>query len=445
MGILDDILAFYNNMHISAIVIIGFIILIFLITFVFIIMLRIRYGGLIRDFRRQTAKSRGAPAAADGEPSGAPVFDRFSAPRFRSRLLRDVVSGYESAWRLYKGAEVNTQALIEDQFNQKMKAGLLQENCARHSVSVMIVLGLLGTFIGLTISVQSLVLLFKGYDVTELLSSVESGLLSALAGMSTAFTTSLFGIGCSVIITVMNVFINPARYREDLMTGIEEYLDNTVAARLGAAAGDGYGQMENALRGTFIEFGERIAERYDRSLTALHDDIRGIEDANNNLRNTIAQMDVCFVRIADALKSSTRHVEENYSALASLSSRFDEISAGFDLVRKENAGHSEKLVKSVTDAANAIGALTDDLRGEAQRRLDNFNTYNGAIDQMARSAEMIRDAVAAIPDQMYAYSEASKLGGLSGSGGFGGRAAAGDQPPKYAEPAPEAEGGWTIT
>ena len=424
MGILESALTFVSSMHISAIIIISIILLIFFLSFIFNLVLRAGYSKLRRDFEKQSASGRNAlsdtrgalsngrgaasgPGALDGLP---PIFDRFSEPRFRSALLRSIVSDYEGTWTSQKGAEVNTQAIIENNFNSRMKLALLQESCARHSVSVMIVLGLLGTFIGLTISVQSLVLLFQGYDVTELLTSVEAGLLSALSGMSTAFTTSLFGIACSVIITIINVFINPGQAREHLMVGIEEYLDNTVSARLRAAAGDGYEKMNEALRNTFIDFGERIAERFDRALTTMRDDVRGIEEVNNNLRNTIEHMDVSFVRIADALKASTRHIDDNYQALAALSTQFREVSDGFDNVRKENAAHSENLVNSVNEAAQAISGLTGDLRGEAQRRLDNFTAYEEAISRMAASAELIRSAVAAIPDQMYAYSEASKIG-----------------------------------
>ena len=408
MDIFRSVLTFAGSMHISAIIIISVILFIFFLTFLFNLILRSLYANLKRDFERQSAQVRGMIATA-GNPEAASLNDRFSEPRFRAPLLRSIVSEFEAAWNAQKGVEINTPAIIERNFNTRMKAAIIEENCARHSVSVMIVLGLLGTFIGLTISVQSLVLLFRGYDVTELLSSVEAGLLSSLTGMSAAFTTSLFGIACSVVITIMNVFMNPGQTRENLMIAIEEFLDNTVSARLRAAAGDGYEKMNEALRSTFIDFGERIAERFDRTLITMRDDVRGIEEVNNNLRNTIVNMDVSFVRIADAIKASTRHIDDNYQALSALSSRFQEVSAGFDAVLAENAAYSENLIKSVTEAAQSINNLTGDLRGEAQRRLDNFIAYDAAISQMAKSAELIRGAVAAIPEQMYAYAESAKI------------------------------------
>jgi len=438
MGLLNGVLTFIGSMHISAIIIISIILFIFFLSVIFIFLLRIKYGRLKRELDRQAAAGRSAllslernaapsrrgaraPLERDDFPDiGEPqAMDRFSEPRFRSPILKGVVAEYEAAWRSLngasqngisqRGAEVNTQAVIENYFNTSAKGGSIQEGFTRHSVSVMIVIGLLGTFIGLTISVQSLVLLFRGYDVTELLSSVESGLLSALAGMSTAFTTSLFGIACSVIVTIINIFINPAQSRENLMIGIEEFLDNTVSARLGVVKNDEFELMNNALRSTFVEFGERIAERFDRTLVTMREDVRGIEEVNNNLRNTIEQMDVSFYRIADALKASTRHVDDNYQSLAALSARFKEMGEEFEESRREGVLHSENLVKSVSDAAAAINGLAGDLRGETQRRLDNFATYDAAIGQMLRSAELIRDAVAVIPEQMYAYTEANRI------------------------------------
>ena len=401
MGIIDGITAFIGSMHISAIIIISIILTVFFLSLAFHIILRIRYGALNREITRVSSIGRGSLA-------GGTEADRFSAPRSRSPILRGVVSEFESAWAARRGVEVNTQAVIENYFNHRMKAARICEGFARHSVSVMIVIGLLGTFIGLTISVQSLVLLFRGYDVTELLSSVESGLLSALAGMSTAFTTSLFGIACSVIITVIGVFISPGQSRESLLVSVEEYLDNTLSARLSAAEGDGSRQMNDALRSTFIEFGERIAERFDRSLTTMREDVRGIEEVNNNLRNTIERMDVSFMRVADTIKASTRHIDDNYRAVANLSEHVDETRDEIARISKENISYTDYLVKSVAEAAQAVGELTADLRGEAQRRLDNFESYDAAISQMVKSVELIRDAVAVIPEQMYAYTEASK-------------------------------------
>jgi len=442
MGVLNNIINFIGSMHISALIIISIILSIFTVALVFILILRVKYSQLRRELDRHAASARKAIRAAD-DVSG----DRIPEPRFRNPILRGVMSEYEAALSARDGAEVNTQAVIENFFNTRAKAVNIQEGFTRHSVSVMIVIGLLGTFIGLTISVQSLILLFRGYDVTELLSSVESGLLSALAGMSTAFTTSLFGIACSVVITIFNIFISPGQAREDLMVALEDYLDNTAPARYRAGRGDGYDKLDGLLRNTFIDFGERIADRFDRSLLMIRDDVRGIEEVNNNLRNTIGQLDVSFTRIADAIKASTRHIDENYQSLANLSDRFMEMNEELANVRKENAFYSKSLVGGVSDAAQAITSLTADLRGEAQQRLDNFQTYNNVIMQMSNSAELIRTAVAAIPDQMYAYTEGLKLpqrgmgaGGAGGVGaGAGGTAYAGaGYPVNNAAPAADA-------
>ncbi|MDR3121045.1 MAG: hypothetical protein LBU58_06905 [Clostridiales bacterium] len=419
MDLLNQFLAFVGGMHLSALIIIGLIVVIFLVAIIFSVTSRGMYAKLQKDLDRLVASGRAAvstlaPAAA--VPANAPATaddaarpdrpDRFSEPRTKDPLLRGIISDYESAWAGQDGGAVNTQAIIENRFNGKMKSWLLREQFTQHSVSIMIVLGLLGTFIGLTISVQSLVLLFRESDVTELLQSVESGLLSALAGMSTAFTTSLFGIACSVVVTFFNVFFNVGQARERVMTAIEEYLDNTAAARLRVYSGSAYEAMDGALRRTFIEFGEKIAERFDRSLQTFHGDIRGVEDANNNLRNTIEMMDACFVRVADAVKASTRHIEDNYQVLSGLSDGLAATRDAYEAGRRESAAHADRLAKSVADASDAICGLTADLRGEAQKRLDDFANYDAAISRMARSAELIRDAVAAIPEQMLAYSEA---------------------------------------
>ena len=370
-----------GNLHISAKIIISAIVLIFFISLIFIILLKAKYAKLQKDIDSNAHEST-----------------------FNSMLLNEITEDFKAAW-VGQTNEVNTQAIIENHFNRRLKMMQVGERLIKNTVSIMIVLGLLGTFIGLFLSVQSLVLLFQEHSASELLQSVESGLVAALVGMSTAFSTSLVGIAGSVILTFLNVLMSVEQSKEKLMVSIEEYLDNVVSKTMLSRTGNEYEALNNVLRQTFIEFGEKIAERFDKSLLAMHDDVRNIAEVNEHLRNTIEIMDVCFIKITDAIKASTQQIDENFQVVNGLTGTLNEMHHAMNAERKVSMEHAVHMTDKVADAADLMKELTERMRRETEHRNSSAETYNASLERMADCAKRIQDAVGAIPEQMFVYSE----------------------------------------
>ena len=91
-----------------------------------------------------------------------------------------------------------------------------------------------GTFVGLTAAVAELSGLFIEMDISALMENAGiqtliRKLIGSLEGMSVAFVTSLVGVGCSIILTILLTIFSAEEARENLMVQIEEYLDNVVA------------------------------------------------------------------------------------------------------------------------------------------------------------------------------------------------------------------------
>jgi methyl-accepting chemotaxis protein len=328
----------------AAVFIIACILFIFLCSIAFQIILRIKFGAILHDLDKN-----GAVGQIDVWMSDEIGFER--------RILSDIVNEYRRACTDQQG-DVNTQAIIEDHFNRDLKWSLTAERFVKHSVSMMIVLGLLGTFLGLTNSVQSLVSLFRDNDATVILQSVESGLLSALSGMSTAFSTSLFGIAGSVIITFINVLLNVESLKERVMVSIEKYLDNDVSKTVFRGPAAEYGNLNNILKETFIDFGINIADRFDKSLVTMSEDIRNIEEINNNLRNTIAIMDVTFSKLAEVMKSSSKIIDVNHKQIGEVSGMIGDAKTEFSFNSQKILSESGKLVHEVRGAISAVTELT---------------------------------------------------------------------------------------
>jgi len=98
---------------------------------------------------------------------------------------------------------------------------------SRYLISLLIFLGLLGTFWGLlgTITAVGNVIVnlsVGGGDFNKIFSELQAGLLEPLKSMGTAFSSSLFGLGGSLILGFLDIQAGHAQNR--FYDGLEEWL-----------------------------------------------------------------------------------------------------------------------------------------------------------------------------------------------------------------------------
>ena len=109
---------------------------------------------------------------------------------------------------------------------------------SRYLTSLLVFLGLLGTFYGLLQTVGSVAGVIQSLDVTSgdtanLFSNLRDGLEAPLGGMSTAFSSSLFGLAGSLILGFLDLQTGQAQNAfytdlEDWMSSMTE-LDHPIA------------------------------------------------------------------------------------------------------------------------------------------------------------------------------------------------------------------------
>ncbi len=117
-----------------------------------------------------------------------------------------------------------------------------QRESVRYVTNTLIFLGLLGTFWGLILTVGGFADLIGNLDFQDetVLTTMQMGLARPLAGMATAFTSSLLGLGSSLIVGFLGLQVQLAQngiYRsvEDLLSTRTQVMDADNAAALGAA------------------------------------------------------------------------------------------------------------------------------------------------------------------------------------------------------------------
>jgi biopolymer transport protein ExbB/TolQ len=111
---------------------------------------------------------------------------------------------------------------------------------SRYLISLLIFLGLLGTFWGLlgTISAVGQVIVnlqIESGDFNTIFRDLQAGLLQPLEGMGTAFSSSLFGLGGSLVLGFVDIQAGHAQNRfydslEEWLAGVTHLVDTDIQA-----------------------------------------------------------------------------------------------------------------------------------------------------------------------------------------------------------------------
>ena len=240
--------------------------------------LRARYAALEKDLRRSGDREAG-----------------FAHPV----LNRIFLDASEAAQR---SRETNNQAMIEERFHSDLRPMLFAERFVRSATGLVIILGLLGTFYGLTLSIGRIVNLVSADagGATDAALGVSQGLTHALSGMAVAFSNSLVGILSAVILTILGVLSNVSDRRTAVMVQIETYLDRVRVQRSGAGG---------ALEPTLAGFGDSVARldgavaRFESALQTFSTTTRDFHEFNAHLKDNVARLSLTFADLSDSLKT----------------------------------------------------------------------------------------------------------------------------------------------
>jgi hypothetical protein len=245
--------------------------------------LRARYRKLERELH--------GPGAADRE--------------FIYPVLRNIVRDASEAAQ--RGGDKNNQAIIEERFQADLRFMLFAERFVRSATGLVIILGLLGTFYGLTLSIGRIVQLVASDSaaVADIAQGVSQGLSRALSGMAVAFSNSLFGVLSAVVLTVVGVLSSISDRRTEVMVQIETYLDRALpgASATGPAVAGG-----PAIPGHFGEAVARLdgaVSRFEFALQGFATTTRDFREFNAHLKDNVQRLSLSFADLSETLKAHT--------------------------------------------------------------------------------------------------------------------------------------------
>ncbi|MBU2982989.1 biopolymer transporter ExbB [Lentibacter algarum] len=262
-----------------------------------------------------------------------------------------------------------------------------EREITRYIVSLLIFLGLLGTFYGLATTVPALVDTIRslapqeGESGAELFGRLMGGLESQLSGMGVAFASSLLGLAGSLVVGLLELFAGHGQnrfYRE-----LEEWLSSIT--RLGFASGDGEESGQAAVLDGVLEHMGRQMEDMQMMFTqsdvsrALVDEKLGtLADAIDRMsQNMNAQTPVtsALARVAEGQEALIAELRRTGGTMADAGidaeSRMRLRSIDVQMLRvleEISAGRQEMMAELRQDIA-ALGQALNDKPAAGPRRM----------------------------------------------------------------------------
>lgn len=231
----------------------------------------------------------------------------------------------------------------------------------RFAMSMMVVLGLLGTVIGLSVSVQGIlptVTNISEIDVNRLLEALSL----ALGGLQTAFSTTLTGLGCTFLLAGLLLVNQRAEGR--FRVRMEAFLTMDLMPRVLISS-----EME--ARTLYVEAIETSAQNIGRAADTLDRSREGIR------------------AIVDGLVEATQTVESRTTDFFNFAQSFHDSVSGLEGFVVGHAEKLESVYRKIDDVLREIqqNQITDKIIGEIVDR-----SVARAIDEANQSAADVREA-----------------------------------------------------
>jgi hypothetical protein len=186
---------------------------------------------------------------------------------------------------------------------------------SRYATALMIFLGLLGTFWGLLKTVSAVADVIQGMsvgggDINAVFDQLKAGLAGPLAGMSTAFSSSMFGLAGALVLGFLDLQAGQAQNR--FYNELEDWLAGFTRLSSGVLGGDGEGgnvphyvqalleQTAENMEGlqAVLSRGEEGRQQSTQTLTTLAERL-------NTFTDTMRANQQLMLRIAESQSSLT--------------------------------------------------------------------------------------------------------------------------------------------
>lgn len=268
----------------------------------------------------------------------------------KNEVLNQIVKDFKSS--ASRGTEnINTEVIIQRKLDENIKV-FNKERLVKSIPSVCIALGLLGTFLGLTLAIiQTKGVLGGSLGSTQMFGQAMEG---PFTNMSSAFWTSIFGVIASVLLNYHNVKLENSK--SEFYDGIEDYLDNTI-----------YSLYAVNFISQFDKFNEIISSRMDKLNNLLADNMMNLtgemrtlfQDGVSELVGNINKNTLDLTDTVNGLTNYTKDLERLTSSLNTSVKNFKEPVDNFKSTMHEFIQTSEDTTSTMKESVNKFSLKVD--------------------------------------------------------------------------------------
>lgn len=180
---------------------------------------------------------------------------------------------------------------------------------SRYMIGLLVFLGLLGTFWGLLETVRSVSDVIGGLSVTAgeiatVFQDLKQGLEAPLKGMGTAFSSSLFGLGGSLVLGFLELQAGQAQNR--FFNDLEEWLSSLTRLSSGSLSGDGETSVPAYIQALLeqsadsLDSLQRIIQRSEEGRKAVNTNIMELADKLSTLTDQMRAEQGLMLKLAEA-------------------------------------------------------------------------------------------------------------------------------------------------
>ena len=219
---------------------------------------------------------------------------------------------------------------------------------SRYMIGLLVFLGLLGTFWGLLETVRSVGDVIGGLSVTageiaSVFQDLKQGLEAPLSGMGTAFSSSLFGLGGSLVLGFLELQAGQAQNR--FFNDLEEWLSGLTRLSSGSLSGDGETSVPAYI--------QALLEQTADSLDSLQRIIQRSEEGRNAANTNILQL-------TDKLSALTDQMRAEQSLMLKLAASQMELRPIFAKLAERDGG-DEVMRNHIRSIEVHIGRILEEL------------------------------------------------------------------------------------
>lgn len=263
--------------------------------------------------------------------------------------------------------------------------------------NIATLIGLLGTFAGLSITIGSIGYLLDSSSTTGSSSSTDtlamivnmvSSLTEPLKGMNTAFVSSIYGVICAILLTMQSVFVRSSFSK--VLDGLTKIRLNNTSKPKGKVRSVRFESQDVAeIKSLFINFIQEYKnnEISQKEYATSNDNL--LQDGNKLLESILHSSDEKLAELSSNINISNQKMLDSsdniYQILALTQQKNDEFSvrkmAKMDQIESDlNVG-----IKLLADNDNKIMAQSQNINAEMVSYKDSFIPLLGKITSMYQS------------------------------------------------------------